>query len=125
MVTSTGEACASRHLSLLAGAFNFRDLGGLPTQNGRRTRRGRLFRSDTLQAVTPDDVARLSDVIRLEAIVDLRLVQEAAEEGRGPLAGLPQIAYVNMPLAMASQEGLEPGEVLKTLYGDCLASLKT
>ena len=31
----------------LVGAYNFRDLGGYPTANGRRTRWGRLFRSES------------------------------------------------------------------------------
>jgi protein-tyrosine phosphatase len=57
--------------SLLDGAPNFRDLGELPTLDGRRIRRGRLFRSGSLSALTTPDldiVARLG--IRL--ICDLR-----------------------------------------------------
>jgi len=37
----------------LAGAYNFRDLGGYPTSEGRQTRWNILFRSDTLHEVTP------------------------------------------------------------------------
>jgi phage/plasmid-like protein (TIGR03299 family) len=40
-----------RSSSALAGAFNFRDLGGLPLADGRQTRPGLLFRSDTQDAL--------------------------------------------------------------------------
>ena len=32
----------------LEGAYNFRDLGGYPAINGRRTKWGRIYRSDSL-----------------------------------------------------------------------------
>jgi hypothetical protein len=35
----------------LAGADNVRDLGGLPTIDGRRTRTGRLFRGELVAAL--------------------------------------------------------------------------
>ena len=70
---------------MLEGAFNFRDLGGLRLPDGRRIRQGRLFRSDTLQALTPGDVRVLLDELGLRTVVDLRLAKEVEEEGRGPL----------------------------------------
>jgi protein tyrosine/serine phosphatase len=58
-MTADGQQAGSpRHT--LVGAFNFRDLGGLVTEDGRRTRTGRLFRSDTLQALTAADTAYLT-----------------------------------------------------------------
>jgi protein-tyrosine phosphatase len=44
----------------LTGAFNFRDLGGYVGQGGRTVRWRRLFRSDHLAALTPDDLATVS-----------------------------------------------------------------
>ena len=111
-----------RSPSLLAGAFNFRDLGGLPLADGRRTRHGLLFRSDTLQALTPGDLAELRDRIGLRAVIDLRLASEVADEGRGPLAQAGGVHYVNAPLEMASTEGIAPDQVLNRLYLQCLAS---
>ena len=111
-----------RHISPLGGAFNFRDLGGLTARSGRIVRRGLLFRSDTLQALTADDVAWLLAQARLEAIVDLRAAHEVAEEGRGPLAGQAHLAYVNTPLAMASTEQVPADEVLNALYLGCLGA---
>jgi protein-tyrosine phosphatase len=43
----------------LQGAFNFRDIGGLPTQDGGWMRRGMLFRSDELSHLTPQDLVTL------------------------------------------------------------------
>jgi len=46
----------------LAGALNFRDLGGYATQDGRRVRRGLLYRSGQLSQLSDSDhesVARL------------------------------------------------------------------
>lgn len=46
----------------LTGATNFRDLGGYAGLGGRTVRWRRLFRSDHLAALTPDDVATLSNL---------------------------------------------------------------
>lgn len=81
----------------LAGAFNFRDLGGLRAGPDRLVRQGVLFRSDTLQALTPADVAHLTERLRLELVVDLRIGTEAVSEGRGPMAEVP-VSYLNAPL---------------------------
>jgi protein-tyrosine phosphatase len=84
----------------LAGAFNFRDLGGLPASGGRRTRSGVLFRSDTLQALTEDDVAYLVRLLGVMLVMDLRDADEAIEQGRG-LLGASSLCYVNLPLEPA------------------------
>jgi protein-tyrosine phosphatase len=84
----------------LAGAFNFRDLGGLPASGGRRTRSGVLFRSDTLQALTEDDVTHLVRSLGVTLVMDLRDADEAVEQGRG-LLGASSLSYVNLPLEPA------------------------
>jgi len=75
----------------LAGSFNFRDLGGYSTADGRVTRWGTLFRSDTLHEITVGDVAILR-ALGLATIVDLRTSAELERTGRGPLSPEP-IAY--------------------------------
>lgn len=70
----------------LSGALNFRDVGGLPVGTDRHVRHGLLFRSDTLQFLTPDDVATLVEDVGLRTDIDLRLPLELELEGRGPLA---------------------------------------
>jgi protein-tyrosine phosphatase len=75
-------------LVALEGAFNFRDLGGYPSRDGRHTRWGRLFRSDTLHELTEADV----EVIRglgLATVIDLRTPKELARTGRGLLGPEP------------------------------------
>lgn len=81
----------------LAGCVNFRDLGGYPTQDGRRLRWRLLYRSDALHALTPADVARIRDELSVSDIVDLRSSFELANEGRGPLEREP-IAFHHTPL---------------------------
>jgi protein-tyrosine phosphatase len=90
-VDHDGEVEAPARLVPLKGSFNFRDLGGYPTGDGRTTRWSRLFRSDTLHELTPEDVVHLRS-LGLATIVDLRTSRELAETGRGPLGPEP-IAY--------------------------------
>jgi len=80
----------------LAGAHNFRDLGGLPTNDGRHTGPGLLFRSDSLSHLTDADVDSLRE-LGIRTVIDLRAAGEIERDGRGPLAA-PPVAYVNLPL---------------------------
>lgn len=69
----------------LNGAINVRDVGGLPTRDGAKTRHGRLLRSDNLQGLTPADVTRLTSELGVHDVVDLRTHVEVGREGPGPL----------------------------------------
>src|SRR5579863_8921780 len=60
----------------LQGAVNVRDLGGLPTEDGRETVSGRLLRSDNLQELSSADVEKLVRDIGLTTVVDLRSTAE-------------------------------------------------
>lgn len=106
---------------MLEGAYNFRDLGGLRSTRGQRVRTGRLYRSDTLQALTAKDVRILLQQVGLRGIVDLRLASEVSELGRGPLEQVREIRYVNVPMQMAATEGVPADEVMDHLYLGCLA----
>lgn len=59
----------SRDLAL-EGAYNFRDLGGLPVAGGK-VRTGLLFRSDDLSNLTEPDLKRLAD-LNLATAIDFR-----------------------------------------------------
>ena len=74
----------------LEGAVNVRDVGGLPTIDGRTTRPGVLLRADNLQDLTETDVTVLRERLRLQTVVDLRSTGEVDLAGEGPLkrAGL-------------------------------------
>ena len=71
----------------LEGAVNARDVGGLPTVDGRTTRPGVLLRADNLQDLTDADVRRLVDELGLRTVVDLRSTGEVHLEGPTPLTG--------------------------------------
>jgi protein-tyrosine phosphatase len=55
----------------LVSASNLRDLGGWPTQDGRRVRRGLVYRSAALTALVPQDQAAV-DALEFRSVVDLR-----------------------------------------------------
>jgi protein-tyrosine phosphatase len=71
----------------LDGAVNVRDVGGLPTVDGRTTKPGVLLRADNLQDLSEADVARLVDELGVRTVVDLRSTGEVHLAGPGPLKG--------------------------------------
>jgi protein-tyrosine phosphatase len=82
----------------LENAVNVRDLGDLPTEGGKRTRRGQLVRSDNLQDLSPTDVKHLVDEIGVTAVVDLRSAGEVKSEGPGPMKTLTSVPHVHLSL---------------------------
>lgn len=78
------------------GCFNARDLGGLPTGDGRITRHGVFLRGDTLCELT-DDGRRslLEDGVR--TVVDLRSTDELEREPN-PFASIEGVRYEHRPL---------------------------
>lgn len=77
----------------LEGLANMRDLGGTPAAGGV-VRPGRLLRSDNLQDLTPDDVARL-EKLGLTDVIDLRSAFEVFHEGPTPVSDLDWVGYHN------------------------------
>ncbi len=63
----------------LAGGYNFRDVGGYATLNGRFVRRGLLWRSDHMNELTDSDVAIL-DTLDLQVIHDFRIDSEVERQ---------------------------------------------
>ncbi|MFE9621726.1 tyrosine-protein phosphatase [Streptomyces sp. NPDC006527] len=80
----------------LSGVRNFRDVGGLPTVDGRRVRHGVLFRSGHLAHATDEDAAFLSS-LDLHTIFDFR--NAADQKLEGPDVELPGVRNVNLPLS--------------------------
>ncbi|WP_369030969.1 MULTISPECIES: tyrosine-protein phosphatase [Streptomyces] len=80
----------------LGGVRNFRDVGGLPTVDGRRVAPGRLFRSGHLAHATDEDAAFLGS-LGLHTIFDFRNAADIKLEGQDvELAG---VRNVNIPLS--------------------------
>ncbi len=86
----------------LAGATNFRDLGGYTGQDGRQVAWRRIFRSDHLAALTPDDQARLA-ALGIARTVDFRGERERA-----------QLAYL-LPAVEHHQLAIEPTVVQRAI----------
>ena len=84
----------------LQGAVNVRDVGGLPTVDGRTTRSGVLLRSDNLQDLTADDVAQLLEERGLKTVIDLRSAGELHLTGPGPLKAshIRDVQHVHLSL---------------------------
>ncbi len=81
----------------LEGCLNFRDLGGYPAASARIVRWRQVFRSDALHLLTPQDVDRLRDELRIRDVIDLRSSAEVRSEGQGPLAD-QDVRFHHVPL---------------------------
>jgi protein-tyrosine phosphatase len=82
----------SRHFDL-AGASNFRDLGGYPAKNGRTVRWRKIFRSNHLGHVTEADIAVLRG-LRLRNAFDFRGTGERVTA----VCRLTEIAVHSLPI---------------------------
>jgi protein-tyrosine phosphatase len=61
------------------GCLNVRDLGGLPTEDGRRTRLGGVVRADNVRTLTDEGWRALADH-GVQRIVDLRWPEELVDD---------------------------------------------
>jgi protein-tyrosine phosphatase len=82
----------ARHLDL-AGASNFRDLGGYPGRDGRAVRWRQIFRSNHLGHVTAPDVEVLRG-LGLKSAFDFR----GTEERVAALCGIEEITVHSLPI---------------------------
>ena len=82
----------ARHFNL-AGASNFRDLGGYPAKDGRTVRWRQIFRSNHLGHVTEADIEVLRG-LGLKSAFDFR----GAEERIAAMCGLAEIAVHSLPI---------------------------
>ncbi|MBO1329708.1 tyrosine-protein phosphatase [Streptomyces sp. VRA16 Mangrove soil] len=80
----------------LTGVRNFRDVGGLPTVDGRRVRPGVLFRSGHLAHATAEDATFLGS-LGLHTVFDFRNAADQKLEGAD--VALPGVRNVNLPLS--------------------------
>ena len=109
----------------LAGVFNFRDLGGYETAEGRTVQWRRIFRADGLGWLTEEDL----DVLRplgLRTVVDLRTAREVDLRGRFPFESYP-VAFHHLSVLdttwdrdAARRENLPATEFLHRAYHQML-----
>ncbi|WGS17650.1 MULTISPECIES: tyrosine-protein phosphatase [unclassified Bradyrhizobium] len=82
----------ARHLNL-AGASNFRDLGGYQTRDGRTVRWRQIFRSNHLAHLTEQDIAVVRS-LGVRSAFDFRGVAERSEA----LCGMTDITVHSLPV---------------------------
>ena len=75
--------------------FNVRDLGGLPTLDGRTVRRGVVYRGDGVHRLHGDDLES-ARALRLRTVIDLRTADEV-ERGRFPVERY-QVDWHHLPV---------------------------
>lgn len=80
----------------LEGSNNFRDIGGIPTRDGRYLRWGQIYRSDRLNALTEEDQKYLAS-LDLKTVYDFRSESEVAD-APDILPRGNEIEYINEPI---------------------------
>ena len=114
-MNETGDARDAVDLGL-RGVVNFRDFGGHAVADGR-VRTGRVFRSDSLAYVEPDDLEALVTRLGIRSVLDLRSDMERAT---APLAALEGagVRLVSIPLVDPTRPASIPLDIATvTLIG--------
>lgn len=95
-----------RHVGLET-CFNFRDVGGYATVDGRRVRWGSVYRSDSLHRLTDADL-EAARALGLRTVIDLRSTAELDKHGR--FAHADNVAFHHLPLFEADALPFKPFE---------------
>lgn len=82
--------------------FNTRDLGGLPTEDGRRIKHGKLLRSGKLNKIPPKTVEALKKM-NVKTVIDLRIFTEQEE---APDVLWEGVKYVHLPVLCTATPGI-------------------
>ena len=104
-------------MTLLKSAPNFRDVGGLPTRDGRSVRAGLVYRSDALDALDADDLAVLAS-LSPRVCCDLRSDGERLQRPhRWPAGAEPRV----LNLAVATDIRVLMPELVRDLRSNATA----
>ena len=80
------------------GIYNFRDLGGIPIGTNSTTRLSKLYRSDSFDDATEEDIELLFNVIGVRRIIDLRASDEVASIAHSISVPIAGIEYCHRPM---------------------------
>jgi len=86
---------SERHTAF-EGCFNFRDIGGYPTKEGKKIKKGIYFRTGRQDRMSEKDLAELKD-LKISTQIDLRKPEEILDQGKGPLENMGA-DYINIPI---------------------------
>jgi protein-tyrosine phosphatase len=114
MTSSGSRPTASRRVLALPDLANARDLGGLVTGDGRRTRAGRLWRSATPYFLDADQASRLSRGLGLRLRVDLRSRGEVSGTFNPHLAQADRVV-VHMPISAGGTQREIPDDHVQAM----------
>lgn len=95
---TSAEPMSYRRLLPLDGGSNFRDIGGYPVADGRRVKRGLLFRSGAMTGLTEEDRSYLAQ-FGFAAVVDLRSSEEI-ELYPNHWAAQADLNYISVPYSI-------------------------
>ena len=90
---------------MLEGLPNTRDVGGLPTDDGRYVKHARLLRSGALRPCTARDLEVLLDDYQVRTVIDLR-TEESARSIPTQQDGLMGVRFADAPVLSASTFGV-------------------
>jgi len=107
------------------GSFNFRDLGGWETTDGRSVRWKKLYRADSVHRLTDADVEKAHQELGVRTLIDLRSDMEVQFGGVGALAELVVTRYhapvtsraVDAPIAAAPSADRSPEAMVDQYLG--------
>ncbi|WP_375335306.1 tyrosine-protein phosphatase [Micromonospora sp. CP22] len=102
--------------------FNFRDVGGYRTQDGRQVRTGRLFRSDSLHRIDGDDRDAFA-ALGVRTVIDLRRPHEVERDGRVPDFDGLTYRHIHPEHAEWGEQPYQPGDDLARYLADRYADL--
>ncbi len=102
----------------LSGTSNFRDLGGYTTTDGKRVKRGMVFRSAALGGLTAADQSAVA-ALGLRTICDLR----GRRELEGAPTRVPGVALVPLPIEPTVGASLRDLLHTKEATGEALQSV--
>jgi protein-tyrosine phosphatase len=95
-VTTLPDPTALDRSVAFAHVFNVRDLGGLPTADGRTVRRGLVYRADGVDRLDGSDL-EVARALGLRTVIDLRTTMEVERRGTFPVDRLP-VAWHHLPV---------------------------
>lgn len=76
--------------------MNFRDIGGLPTNDGRKVKHGRIFRTGNIAHIDQRAAEHLAEDLKIKAYIDFRSPTEIVQFGEPKALSRAGIEWINI-----------------------------